>query len=75
MTNNHQLHNAFAFRRAGGAVVIEEKKLTAALLKDTVYSLADNRKKRENMRDSLLKIAVYDATQRIYDVIMETLKS
>lgn len=70
VAENHQFHNAMTLKRAGAAEIIEEKDLTAQRLIDVVDSLIENKSKLKKMGENARKIAITDANERIYEVIM-----
>ncbi|MDD3832585.1 MAG: undecaprenyldiphospho-muramoylpentapeptide beta-N-acetylglucosaminyltransferase [Oscillospiraceae bacterium] len=74
VAENHQYHNAMALVNKGAAVCIEEKNLTADRLWNEIKRITsspdDMRKMGENARSS----AIYDASDRIYAVVVQILK-
>ena len=70
VAENHQFHNAMTLKRAGAAEIIEEKDLTAQKLISVVDSLIENKPRLEKMAQNARKIAITDANERIYEVIM-----
>lgn len=74
VTDNHQEKNARALEAQGGAVVILEKDCNAQSLMAAVQSLLEDPQRREQMRKSLLRMAVPDSAERVCN-IMETLIS
>lgn len=71
VAENHQFHNAMTLKRAGAAEIIEEKDLTAEKLIETVEGLIENKPRLERMSSAAKKIAITDANERIYEVIMK----
>ena len=71
VAENHQFHNAMTLKRAGAAEIIEEKDLTAKRLIEVVNGLIDNKPRLKEMAENARKIAIVDANERIYDVLME----
>ena len=71
VAENHQFHNAMTLKRAGAAEIIEEKDLTADKLIETVEGLIENKAKLLKMSENAKKIAITDANERIYEVIMK----
>ena len=71
VAENHQYHNAMTLKKAGAAELIEEKDLTAEKLIETVEKLIDNKELLSKMAEADQKIAIDDANERIYDVIMK----
>ena len=58
-------------KKAGAAEIIEEKDLTAERLINVVEGLIENKEKLKKMSENARKIAITDANERIYDVIMK----
>ncbi len=71
VAENHQYHNAMTLKRAGAAELIEEKDLSGESLINTVSNLIENKQKLEKMSQAAEKIAIADANERIYQVIMK----
>ncbi|MBR4910637.1 MAG: undecaprenyldiphospho-muramoylpentapeptide beta-N-acetylglucosaminyltransferase [Clostridia bacterium] len=71
VAENHQFHNAMTLKRAGAAEIIEEKDLTSEKLIKVVEGLIENKPKLKEMSDNARKIAIVDANERIYDVLMK----
>lgn len=74
VTDNHQFKNATELEKVGGAVVIEECRVTPRLLFDTVRELLADKEKREEMSKRLIGNAVLDASERIYSEMMNLIK-
>ena len=70
VAENHQFHNAMTLKRAGAAEIIEEKDLSAERLISVVERLIENKPKLEKMSNSAKKIAITDANERIYEIIL-----
>lgn len=70
VAENHQYHNAMALKRNGAAEIIEEKDLTEQKLIDTVSLILNDKKKLEEMKIGARKSAIFDACERIYEVII-----
>ncbi len=68
-TENHQLHNAMALSDKGAAIVIEESKLTPAVLMQHIDTLLESPGKLEKMGRAAKSMAVTDAQQRIVKVL------
>lgn len=66
---NHQEQNARVLERAGGAQVILERECDGDRLFDAARALLFDAARREEMSKNLQKIAVLDATDRIYKEI------
>lgn len=71
VAENHQYHNAMTLKRAGAAEIIEEKDLTAERLIKEVEGLIHNKSRLKAMAENSKKIAITDANERIYEVIMK----
>ncbi len=71
VAENHQYHNALTLKRGGAATIIEEKDLTAESLIKTVEELIDNKPKLAKMSAAAEKLAIPDANERIYEVVMK----
>ena len=71
VAENHQYHNAMTLKTAGAAELIEEKELSGESLIRVVSGLIGNKSKLEKMRECAQKIAISDANERIYNVIMQ----
>lgn len=66
---DHQRRNAFAYARAGGAVVIEEANLAPNLVLAEINQLMSDETKRSTMRIAARAFARTDAAERIADQI------
>ena len=66
VTNNHQYKNAKVVSDAGGAVLIEEKDLTASLLSDTIEELLFDRDRLDEMSRNMKKLAITETDDRIF---------
>lgn len=71
VAENHQYHNAMTLKKSGCAEVIEEKELSSKSLIDTVSGLIENPSKLKSMATAAKKVAIDDANERIYQVIMK----
>ena len=71
VAENHQFHNAMTLKRAGAAEIIEEKDLTDKRLISVVEGLIENEPKLKKMSENAREIAITDANERIYEVIMK----
>lgn len=74
VTENHQFHNAMALVDNGAAEILEEKELTADSLTERVNSLLSDKSKLEEIGRNAKKMAMIDATKRIYDTLCEIMK-
>ena len=74
VTNNHQYKNAAVLENAGAAVLLEEKDLTEGVLTSAVSELCEDRAKRADMEEKITKFAVRDASERIYEDIIKSMR-
>ena len=74
VAENHQYHNAKALADNGAAIVIEDKNYEKEALIDWVKALSEDPEKLAEMSANAKKLAVYDTTERIYRLVMETLQ-
>lgn len=70
---DHQRKNAFAYARAGGAVVIEESNLGPSILMSEIDNLMTDENKRKVMKDSAKAFARTDASEKIAEQIFAIL--
>ena len=75
VAENHQYHNAMALAKRGAAVCIEEKDLTVDRLWEAIRTIVLSPDKRREMGENARKAAILDADDRIYAVVLETLKN
>ncbi len=75
VAGNHQEHNARAVERSGGAKVILEKDLSIESLSDAAGYILENDSVLKNMSSASKSIGVTDATDKIYKIVQELLKS
>jgi len=71
VTENHQYYNALELAEQGAAVLIEEKDLTPQLLAKTVQKLLADPQKLAQMGKAARAMAVTDASERIYEALMQ----
>ena len=71
---NHQYHNAMALVKNDAAILIEEKDFTGERLIKEIDALLADRKRLETLGQNAKKMAIYDATERIVDCIINILK-
>ncbi len=71
VTNDHQTRNARALESAGGAAVLEEQSCTGQSLFAAACKILHDPKRRESMARSMAGLGVRDATQRIYQTVLE----
>ncbi|MBQ3055565.1 MAG: UDP-N-acetylglucosamine--N-acetylmuramyl-(pentapeptide) pyrophosphoryl-undecaprenol N-acetylglucosamine transferase [Oscillospiraceae bacterium] len=74
VADNHQEKNARVLGDVGGAVVITERECSGKRLYEEACSLLNDAEKRAAMSSALGKIAVLDATDRIYQEITSLAK-
>lgn len=70
---DHQRKNAFAYARAGGAVVIEEANLGPNILLSEIENLMGDKNKRATMKASAKEFARTDAAEKIAEQIVAVL--
>ncbi len=70
-TDQHQLHNAGALERAGGACLIEQKDLNPDRLADEVMDLLSDTSRLEQMEQGAKRLASPHAASRIADLVEE----
>lgn len=73
VAENHQFHNAMTLKNAGAAEVIEEKDLSGEKLINAVEAILSDSSKLEEMSINAAKVAIDDANERIYNVLMQLL--
>lgn len=71
---NHQYYNAMALVKNDAAILIEEKDFTGERLIKEIDALLADRKRLEALGQNAKKMAIYDATERIVDCIINILK-
>lgn len=75
VAENHQYHNAMALVEKNAAVMIEEKDLTPEKLTEEIDKLASDPARLREYSENAQKMAVSNASERIYSVIIEVLSS
>lgn len=75
VAENHQYYNAKTLSDNGAAILIEEKDLTGDKLIETVKSLIDDKEKLLQMSENAKKTAVFDANERICEVIVNLINN
>lgn len=73
VAENHQYHNAMSLVEKNAAVMIEEKDLTPEKLTEEIDKLASDPDRLREYSENAKKMAVSDASKRIYSVIVETI--
>lgn len=71
---NHQEYNARAFEKNGASIMLLEKDLTSNLLKDTIYSIINNKEKLKIMSINSKRLGKIDASSLIYTEIHNIIK-
>ncbi len=74
VTGNHQFHNANVLGKAGAAIVIEQKNVTAEDIISRIEALYQDRAKLQSMAQNAASLAVKDTEDRIWNVIESLLK-
>ena len=75
VTNNHQEKNCRILERHGGAVVMLEPELSGEALYETARDILADGDKRRAMSEGMLSLGIRDATQRLYETVMEICKT
>lgn len=71
VAGNHQYHNAMVLGRAGAAIVIEQKDLTAERLITEVKRLYDNPEKLNELAQKAAELSIKDTPDRIWNTLLE----
>ena len=71
VTNNHQEKNARVLEEAGGAAVLLEKDSSGQALFQAACGILRDPEKRANMEKAMAALGIRDATERIYQTILE----
>lgn len=71
VTEHHQEKNARVLESRGAAKVICEEQCSGKILYETAKTILNDKALSEQMRSNVRKIAVVDATERIYDTILK----
>ena len=74
-TNNHQEKNARLLEGRGAAEVLLERDCYGGRLYETAQKLLKDQERRSAMRSALRQVAVVDAAEQIYSVLLELAKS
>ena len=74
VTNNHQEKNARALEEVGGAVVLLEKDCSGQMLFRSACKILQDTRKRTQMEQAMASLGIRDATERIYQTILEILE-
>jgi len=71
VTNNHQEKNARALEEVGGAKVLLEKDSSGMTMFQTACSILHDGQLRREMEKNMASIGIRDATERIYQTILD----
>ena len=71
VTNNHQEKNARVLEKAGGAEVLLEKDCSGQAMFQAACGILHDEEKRASMETSMAALGIRDATERIYQTILE----
>ncbi len=71
VTNNHQEKNARVLEKAGGAKVLLEGEFDAESLLSDVKELLADKARLDEMSEAMRSLAVYDATDKIVNLLLE----
>lgn len=74
VTNNHQEKNARILEQAGGAKVLLEKDADGRELYLLACEILNSAETRSNMAAAMEKLGIPDATERIYETVLEILR-
>ncbi len=74
VTGNHQFHNANVLGKAGAAIVIEQKDVTAEDVISRIEKLYNDRAQLQSMAQNAASLAVADTEERIWGVVEGLLK-
>ena len=75
VAENHQYHNAMVLGKAGAAIVIEQKDLTADVLYQHIESLYQDPEKRQAMHQRAGALFLTDTPDRIWNTISGILQN
>ncbi|MBR6407107.1 MAG: undecaprenyldiphospho-muramoylpentapeptide beta-N-acetylglucosaminyltransferase [Clostridia bacterium] len=75
VAENHQYHNAMSLVNKDAGEIIEEKDLTPQTFIEKVNGLISDPERLQRLGCNAKKMAITDARERIYDIILETLKN
>ena len=71
VTNNHQEKNARVLEAAGGAVVLLERYSSGQALFQTACGILHDAQRRAAMEKAMASLGIRDATERIYQTVLE----
>lgn len=75
VAENHQFHNAMALVNHNAGELIEEKDLTGELLTEKIDKIVSDPEKLAEYSENAHKMAIIDANERIYKIIMNTVRN
>ncbi len=75
VAENHQFHNAMSLVNKNAAVMIEEKDLTPEKLTEEIDKLASDPVRLKEYSENAKRMAISDASKRIYSIIIEVLSA
>nr|WP_326183565.1 undecaprenyldiphospho-muramoylpentapeptide beta-N-acetylglucosaminyltransferase [uncultured Oscillibacter sp.] len=71
VTNNHQEKNARVLEAAGGAAVLLEKDCSGQTLFQAACGILHDEARRTDMETAMASLGIRDATERIYQTVLE----
>ena len=71
VANNHQYYNALSIVNNNAGLMIEEKDLELNVLKDTINSVLNDKKRYQEMCKNSSKLSFVESSKVIYDSIKE----
>lgn len=71
VSNNHQFYNASYLLKNDACILLEEKNLTSISLKNNIDKLLNNSEYRIRLRINSMKLATFNSTSKIYELIKE----
>ncbi len=72
--SNHQAKNAAYFKRRGGALVFDERKLNHNILARTVLSIIENKKRARGLAEKISRLGEEDAALKIAEIVLKVRK-
>lgn len=74
VANDHQEKNARILAQHGGACLIHEAECSGEKLYQTTRDILDSPTRRDSMSRGMAELGILDATERIYNTVMELVK-
>lgn len=71
LAGGHQLKNAEVFEKSNSAIIVHENELSSLLVRTTI-GLINDKQKQKQLSANLRKDAVLDASDKIAEILMET---